>query len=85
MEDVKDLPKAIQQPIAVFNSEYEDGRKVILTELLDKKGKNFIALLDVVNVGKRNYITVNDIISLYPKGSNARIAKWFDTDKCVKK
>lgn len=80
LEDVKNLPQAINEPIAIFDSETKDGRKVILTELKDEKGNNFVAVLDVVNVGGSNYITINDIISLYPKDSNIRIAKWFDSE-----
>ncbi|MBQ7211564.1 MAG: hypothetical protein IJS19_02665 [Muribaculaceae bacterium] len=80
LEDVKNLPQAINAPIAIFDSETKDGRKVILTELKDTKGNNFVAVLDVVNVGGRNHISINDVISLYPKDSNSRIAKWFDSE-----
>ena len=80
LEEVKNLVFAIQMPIAIFDSEEQNGRKVILTELKNKKGDNFIAIVDVRKIGGRNYIEINSIISLYPKDSAVRIAKWFDSE-----
>ena len=79
--EVKNLVFAIQMPIAIFDSEEQNGRKVILTELKNKKGDNFIAIVDVRKIGGRNYIEINSIISLYPKDSAVRIAKWFDSER----
>ena len=80
LEDVKDLPRSIQHPIAVFDSEHEKGHKVILTELKDKKGNNFVSILNVLKKRGRNLVTFNSVISLYPKESSIRIAKWFDSE-----
>ncbi|MFA5228999.1 MAG: hypothetical protein WC446_04545 [Candidatus Paceibacterota bacterium] len=83
LEDVKDLPFHIHNPITIFNSEEMNGRKVILTKLTDKKGNNFIAILGVKKLRGRNYIEVNSIISLYAKDSAVRIGKWFDSEKHI--
>jgi hypothetical protein len=80
LSDVRDLPRAINQPIAVFKSEYEDGKKVVLTELSDKEGNNFVCIIDVRQTRGRNVVSFNSVISLYPKDSAGRIAKWFDSE-----
>lgn len=79
LNSVKNLPVAIQRPVAIFDSEYEDGRKVILTELKDGKGHSIIAVLGLRKLRGRNYAEVNSIISLYGKDSSVRIANWFDS------
>ena len=79
LQDVVNLPKAIQMPIAIFESEEQNGKKVVLTELKDKEGKNFLAIIDVRRVSRTNVI--NSVISLYPKDSNIRIVKWFDSER----
>lgn len=79
LNSVKNLPVAIQRPVAIFDSEYEDGRKVILTELKDGKGHSFIAVLGLRKLRGRNYAEVNSIISLYGKDSSVIIANWFDS------
>ena len=79
LNSVKNLPVAILRPVAIFDSEYEDGRKVILTELKDGKGHSIIAVLGLRKLRGRNYAEVNSIISLYGKDSSVRIANWFDS------
>lgn len=79
LNSVKNLPVAIQRPVAIFDSEYEDGRKVILTELKDGKRHSIIAVLGLRKLRGRNYAEVNSIISLYGKDSSVRIANWFDS------
>ena len=79
LASIKNLPIAIQRPVAIFDSEYEDGRKVILTELKDDKGHSIIAVLGLRKLRGRNYAEVNSIISLYGKDSAVRIANWFDS------
>ena len=81
LSDVKDLVRSVHNPIAVFDSEEQNGKKVILTELKDKKDRNFIAVLDIRRRGGRNYVEINSVISLYPKDSAIWIAKWFDSEK----
>ncbi|MDR1563184.1 MAG: hypothetical protein LBS54_08935, partial [Dysgonamonadaceae bacterium] len=77
LKDIKNLPQALSNPIAVFESETNPNRTVVLTELKDGKGNNFIAILDIAKERGRNVNTVNSIISLYPKESSIHIAKWF--------
>jgi hypothetical protein len=76
LSDVENLPEALANPIAVFESETDPKRSVVLTEL-QSKGDNFMAIIDVSRDNKRN--RVNSLISLYPKGSDVRVAKWFDS------
>jgi hypothetical protein len=86
LKEVTNLTQAIQQPIAVFESETNPNRTVILTELKDNRGHNFIATIDIYKKGNVNIIgTVNSVISLYSKDSNVRIGRWFlgKQDKAV--
>lgn len=78
-EDIADLPVAIQHPIAVFNSPNMAGSKIIMTELKDSRGKNFVAFLELgpIKVAKRRILNVNNITSVFPKDSNIGLAKLF--------
>jgi hypothetical protein len=75
---IKNLPQALSAPIAVFESETNFSRTVVLTELKNNSGSNFIAIIDVQRLAGRQVYEVNNIISLYPKASNDRILRWFD-------
>lgn len=79
LSEVINLPDAIQNPIAVFESERIDqpDRRVILTEL-KSSGKNFLAILDIYS--RRGVNEVNSIVSIYPKDSAVHIGKWFDSE-----
>jgi hypothetical protein len=77
LKDIANLPKAISEPIAVFESETDPNRTVVLTELKNKSGDNFIAILGISRMEGRNTNVVNEVISIYPKESSAHIAKWF--------
>jgi len=76
---IKDLPKAINEPIAVFNSTKSDGAKIILTDLKDKKGNNFVAVIKMYKdaLGKKNSMDINSIVSVYPKDNIAELKNWF--------
>jgi len=76
---IYNLPIAIQQPIAVFNSEelYTD-KKVVLTEITNNNN-NFIAIIDIRKSRNQKVNEINSIISIYAKDSAVRIAKWFDS------
>lgn len=80
LSEVRNLPESIQHPIAVFESETDPRRTVVLTEL-ESGGKNFIAVLGLSRMRGRNAMEVNSVISLYPKDSASRIGKWFDSEK----
>jgi V8-like Glu-specific endopeptidase len=77
--DIKDLPKAINEPIAVFNSTKNDGAKIILTDLKDKNGNNFVAVIKMYKeaLGKKNSLDINSIVSVYPKDNIAELTSWF--------
>lgn len=82
IDSVKDLPKAINAPIAVFdNTNGENLGKVILTEI-KKDGKNFVVAVRAVERHKKGGIVleVNEIKTLFPKEARG-IVNWFNTGK----
>lgn len=75
--DIKNLPKAINAPIAVFDSTNHKD-KVILTEL--KKGdNNFIVVIKATQRRRKGGVVleVNEISTLYPKNAKG-IVKWIN-------
>gem|GEM_PF-4843272 len=76
--DIKNLPKSINSPIAVFNSTRQDGAKIILTEL-QRNGYNFVVVINAhINpLCRKINISVNDIKSLYPKDNITDLINWF--------
>ena len=74
--DIKDLPKAVNAPIAVFDSTSNDD-KVILTELT-KDGKNFVVVIRATEQHRKGGVVleVNEIQTLFPKKAKG-IVKWF--------
>ena len=82
VEDIKDLPKAINAPIAVFdNTNGKEAGKTILTEL-QKDGKNFIVAIRAAERRQKGGIVleVNEIKTLFPKEARG-IVNWFNTGK----
>ena len=80
--DIKDLPNAINSPIAVFNNTNgHDHGNVILTEL-QKGGNNFIVAVRAVERRKKGGVVleVNEIKSLFPKEARG-IVNWLNTNK----
>lgn len=79
LREVMNLPEAIQHPIAVFDSKTRVGSKVILVELKDRNGNNFVVAMNT-NVPKSRYskasIQINDIRSIYPKDNVRDIVGW---------
>ena len=84
ISDIKDLPKAISSPIAVFDNtnDKNDGR-VILTEL-KKDGRNFIVAVKTSAQNRRGGIVleVNQITTLFPKDAKG-IVYWFNPGKAT--
>jgi hypothetical protein len=77
--EVKNLPKAINEPIAVFKStKINDNSKIILTELKDKYGNNFVVIIKLRKDPRNRKINieVNDISSIYPKDIIEEIINW---------
>ena len=76
---LKDLPKAIQIPIMVFDSTKKDGSKVILIEL-QHKGSNFVVVMRLQYKGRgRGNPQINDIRSIYPKDNISGIIDWINS------
>jgi hypothetical protein len=79
LSEVNDLPKAINEPIAIFKStKLNDDSKIILTELKDKNCNNFAAVLKIYkDPNSRSVnIEVNDVRSIYPKDRVEEIINW---------
>jgi antirestriction protein ArdC len=73
LSEVKDLPKAIQNPMAVFRSATHIGSYVIMTEI-EHEGKNYVVALEANK--KQANIEVNSIRSVHYRNSNVHIANW---------
>lgn len=85
LSDIKDLVKAINNPIAVFRSTKQDRAKIILTELRHN-GNNFVVIMNYYTNphNRKNYISINSIKSLYPKDNTADLMNWFRSgDKLI--
>ena len=80
--DLKDLPIAINSPIATFNNTNgtNDGM-VILTEM-KKNDRNFIVVVRAQERKRKGGIvlTVNEITTLYPKDARG-IVNWINTNR----
>ena len=86
LEDMRNLPQALQNPIAVFDSKTRPGSKVILTELTDSQGNNFVAVTrsDIKRVAGRRVIQVNSIRSIYPKDYAQDVVNWINRGDLLK-
>ena len=77
-KELRDLPKAINHPIIVFDSLTERDSRVVLTEL-KHDGKNFVTAvrLGYAPHGLHNRLRVNSIRSVYPKDTQ-KIIDWIN-------
>ncbi len=73
LSEVKDLPKAIQNPLAVFRSATHIGSYVLMTEI-SHNGKNFIAAIEANKI--KDKIEINDIRSIHYRSTNTHFANW---------
>ena len=73
LEELRDLPRAVADPVAVFNNYGEVGNRSILTELRTKQG-NFLVSVDI---GKDADIDFNIVRSVFGKGDNS-IMDWIN-------
>lgn len=73
--EVKDLPKAIQNPLAVFMSATHIGSYVIMTEI-SHNGRNFITAIEANKI--KGKIEINDIRSIHYRSSNTHFANWIN-------
>jgi len=79
LAEIKGFPKAIQNPIMVFDSRTRADSKVILTEL-KSGGANIVVALKMNHKKGSNrsgIVEVNSIRSIYPKGNVKDIASWY--------
>lgn len=77
LSEVKNLPKAIQNPLAVFYSSTQAGSFVILTEI-EHNGKNFVVAIEANRQAGK--IQVNSICSIHYRTSNVHIANWINNN-----
>jgi len=74
LREIVDLPKVIQNPLAIFRSATHLGYYILMTEL-KHSNKNFIVALQI-NTYKENNET-NSIRSIYPK-NNTQVINWIE-------
>lgn len=75
--EIKDLPKSVFNPLAIFRSATRLGRFVIMTEL-EHNEKNYIVALETNK--RKGLIEINDIRSVHYRNSNAHIANWIEEE-----
>ena len=73
LSDVKDLPLAINNPVAVFNNYGRKENRAILTELKTNKGN----ILVTIEWGKGTDAELNIVTSVFGKGSD-NIVDWIN-------
>ncbi len=73
LDELRDLPRAVADPIAVFNNYGEDGNRSILTEM--KAGEKNI--LVSITVGKGNDVDFNLVSSVFGKGKS-NVVDWIN-------
>ncbi|MCM1168569.1 MAG: hypothetical protein NC048_02620 [Bacteroides sp.] len=75
LSEVENLPRAIQNPLAVFRSATHIGSNVILTEL--RQGdKNFVVALQTNR--QEGKVLVNSVRSVHYRSSNLHIVNWIN-------
>lgn len=78
VKELKDLPYAVANPIAVFNNYKSDTNRAILTELKTSHG-NFLVTLDL---GKGEDVDFNIISSVFGKEGNS-VINWINEGNAV--
>lgn len=80
LKNIKNLPDALNHPIAVFESRKVKGGSVVLTEL-KQDGNNFVVAIHVRKSDEsfKIDIEVNSIRSLYPKDRVGGIIEWINS------
>ena len=95
LSEIRNLPEAINSPIAVFNSTRQDGAKIILTELMHG-GYNFVVVVNTHTnpLHRKEQCSINSVKSLYPKDnitdlmnwlkSGGKLTSWIDKEKALR-
>lgn len=73
LEELRNLPFAVADPIAVFNNYGKNGNRSILTELKTRRG-NFLVS---VNIGKDADVDFNIVSSVFGKG-RGNVVDWIN-------
>ena len=73
VEDLKDLPRAVAAPIAIFNNYEKEGNRSVLTELHTRGGNILVSL----NIGKGMDVDFNIVSSMFGKG-NDKVLNWLE-------
>jgi hypothetical protein len=73
LSELKNLPEAVANPIAVFNNYVQEGNRSVLTELKTVQG-NFLVTVDL---GKDADIDFNIVTSVFGKGNN-NVIDWLN-------
>lgn len=79
ISDVKNLPEALQSPLAVFSYGDKSKAQNVIVEL-EKNGKKFVVGLHLNQI--RKGIEVNSIRGLFPK-NNAEWLNWINQNKAL--
>lgn len=75
LDELKDLPEAVANPIAVFKNYGKDGNRSVLTELKTEQG-NFLVTL---TLGEGHDVDFNIVTSVFGKGES-NIIDWINRD-----
>ena len=73
LAELKNLPEAVANPIAVFDNYQKEGNRSILTELKTSNG-NFLVTIDL---GKDADVDFNIVTSVFGKGNN-NVVDWIN-------
>ena len=72
--ELRDLPRAVANPIAVFNNYGKDGSRSILTELQTEQGNFLVA----IGLGNGTDVEFNIVRSTFGKGKE-QVVDWFNS------
>ncbi|MEG2282804.1 MAG: hypothetical protein RSB93_06205, partial [Rikenellaceae bacterium] len=79
LSGIKNLPNAINAPIAVFDSKTQFSSKVILTELKNNNHNVIVAMkVNASPQGYNKHIVINSIRSIYPKDNIKDVINWIN-------
>ena len=77
VEDLKNLPSLLADPVMVFDSQTETGALVAMVEATDKSGNPVIVAVHVDTKGS-GFHSVNKVASVYGKEGTAEIQRWIN-------
>ena len=77
LDDLKNLPALLADPVMVFDSQTEDGALVAMVEATDKSGRSVIVAihLDTKGIG---FHLVNKVASVYGRRSTEEVQRWMN-------